>query len=60
MIITNPVDLQVVKAGLMPVGAVVPAASNLAELAQGLNRLLRHFGMAIFTHPCSTLDLYLL
>ncbi len=46
---TNPVDLQVVKAGLMPVGAVVPAASNLAESAQGLNPLLRHFGMII--HP---------
>jgi cytochrome c-type biogenesis protein CcmF len=46
---TNPVDQQVVQAALMPVGAVAPEARNLAASAQGLNPLLRHFGMAI--HP---------
>ncbi len=46
---TNPVDSQVVKAGLMPFGGVAPDAVNLADSAQGLNPLLRHFGMAI--HP---------
>ncbi len=46
---TNPVDSQVVKAGLMPFGSVIPTPSNLADSAQGLNPLLRHFGMAI--HP---------
>jgi cytochrome c-type biogenesis protein CcmF len=46
---TNPVDQQVVKSGLMPIGAVAPDLQNLANSAQGLNPLLRHFGMAI--HP---------
>jgi cytochrome c-type biogenesis protein CcmF len=46
---TNPVDSQVVKAGLMPFGAVAPDAISLSDSAQGLNPLLRHFGMAI--HP---------
>ncbi len=46
---TNPVDQQVVKAGLMPFGAVAPAMANLSDSAQGLNPLLRHVGMAI--HP---------
>ncbi|MEZ4670584.1 MAG: cytochrome c-type biogenesis CcmF C-terminal domain-containing protein [Anaerolineae bacterium] len=46
---TNPVDQQVVQAGLTPAGGVAPAAQDLAASAQGLNPLLRHFGMAI--HP---------
>ncbi len=46
---TNPADAQVVQAGLIPLGAVAPSASSLASSAQGLNPLLRHFGMAI--HP---------
>ena len=46
---TNPVDQQVVKAALMPLGAVAPDAITLSDSAQGLNPLLRHFGMAI--HP---------
>ena len=39
----------VVKSALVPAGAVAPALSNLQQSAQGLNPLLRHFGMAI--HP---------
>ncbi|MEO8391843.1 MAG: cytochrome c-type biogenesis CcmF C-terminal domain-containing protein [Chloroflexota bacterium] len=46
---TNPPDQQVIQAGLIPVGAVVPSLSSLTSSAQGLNPLLRHFGMAI--HP---------
>ncbi len=46
---TNPTDSQVVQAGLIPAGAVAPSATSLASSAQGLNPLLRHFGMAI--HP---------
>ncbi|MBZ0295046.1 MAG: cytochrome c biogenesis protein CcsA, partial [Anaerolineae bacterium] len=42
-------DQQVVSAVLQPAGTVAPAARSLAESAQGLNPLLRHFGMAI--HP---------
>ena len=37
------------KPGLIPLGAVAPSLSSLASSAQGLNPLLRHFGMAI--HP---------
>lgn len=39
----------VIAAALPPAGATAPAASRLAETANGLNPLLRHFGMAI--HP---------
>jgi cytochrome c-type biogenesis protein CcmF len=46
---TNPADSQVVQSGLIPLGAIAPSLSNLADSAQGLNPLLRHFGMAI--HP---------
>ncbi len=46
---TNPADAQVVQAGLIPFGAVAPSLSSLTSSAQGLNPLLRHFGMAI--HP---------
>jgi cytochrome c-type biogenesis protein CcmF len=46
---TNPVDEQVVSAALMPTGALAPDPTQLASSAQGLNPLLRHFGMAI--HP---------
>lgn len=42
-------DGEVVQTALMPAGAVAPSASRLAETANGLNPLLRHFGMAI--HP---------
>ncbi len=38
-----------VAAAFIPAGATVPAARMLAESANGLNPLLRHFGMAI--HP---------
>lgn len=40
---------EVVSAALMPAGAVAPSDAQLASTAQGLNPLLRHFGMAI--HP---------
>ena len=40
---------EVVQSVLTPAGAVAPSATGLAESAQGLNPLLRHFGMAI--HP---------
>ncbi len=43
------VDSEVVQTAFIPAGAVAPAASRLAETANGLNPLLRHFGMAI--HP---------
>jgi cytochrome c-type biogenesis protein CcmF len=39
----------VIAATFMPAGAVAPNARQLAETANGLNPLLRHFGMAI--HP---------
>lgn len=44
-----PADQQVVSTAFMPAGAVAPDAANLAASANGLNPLLRHFGMAI--HP---------
>ena len=40
---------EVVSAVLAPAGATAPSSSRLAETANGLNPLLRHFGMAI--HP---------
>ncbi|MDX2161882.1 MAG: cytochrome c-type biogenesis CcmF C-terminal domain-containing protein [bacterium] len=40
---------ETVSAVLQPAGASVPNAARLAETAQGLNPLLRHFGMII--HP---------
>lgn len=43
------VNNEVVTAVFQPAGGVAPAYSRLAETAQGLNPLLRHFGMAI--HP---------
>ncbi len=46
---SNPADSQVVEAALEPAGAVAPDDLRLAETANGLNPLLRHFGMAI--HP---------
>ncbi|MFN8375097.1 MAG: cytochrome c-type biogenesis CcmF C-terminal domain-containing protein [Anaerolineae bacterium] len=46
---TNPVDQQVVKAALMPANAEIPDPTQLSQSAQGLNPLLRHFGMAF--HP---------
>ncbi|NWF68139.1 MAG: heme lyase CcmF/NrfE family subunit [Chloroflexi bacterium] len=46
---SNPVEQQVVRAALMPAGALEPDPIALAQTAQGLNPLLRHFGMAI--HP---------
>ncbi|MBI1259429.1 MAG: heme lyase CcmF/NrfE family subunit [Chloroflexi bacterium] len=46
---TNPADQQVVQAALLPSSAVAPSADSLSSSAQGLNPLLRHFGMAI--HP---------
>jgi cytochrome c-type biogenesis protein CcmF len=39
----------VVASAFIPAGAVTPAARQLAETANGLNPMLRHFGMAI--HP---------
>lgn len=42
-------DGEVVAAALSPAGAEAPSAARLAETANGLNPLLRHFGMAI--HP---------
>jgi cytochrome c-type biogenesis protein CcmF len=44
-----PPQEQVVRSALMPAGAVAPDYASLASSAQGLNPLLRHFGMAI--HP---------
>jgi cytochrome c-type biogenesis protein CcmF len=40
---------EVVRSVLAPAGAVAPSLSNLQGSAQGLNPMLRHFGMAI--HP---------
>lgn len=40
---------QAVSAALIPAGAAAPTAQRLAETANGLNPLLRHFGMII--HP---------
>lgn len=40
---------EVVKSAFMPVGGVAPDPETLSSGAQGLNPLLRHFGMAI--HP---------
>ncbi|MBZ0290630.1 MAG: cytochrome c biogenesis protein CcsA, partial [Anaerolineae bacterium] len=45
--LTSPTE--VVETALIPVGATAPSAQRLAETAQGLNPLLRHFGMII--HP---------
>lgn len=42
-------DGTVTRAALIPAGATAPDARSLAESANGLNPLLRHFGMAI--HP---------
>ena len=42
-------DGEVVRSTFQPIGATIPSTTNLAETAQGLNPLLRHFGMAI--HP---------
>ena len=42
-------DNQVVESILAPAGALAPSAIRLAETANGLNPLLRHFGMII--HP---------
>ncbi len=46
---TNPTETQVISAAFIPAGAVAPEYDRLASSAQGLNPLLRHFGMAI--HP---------
>jgi cytochrome c-type biogenesis protein CcmF len=40
---------EVAQTALIPAGAVAPDAGRLADTAQGLNPLLRHFGMII--HP---------
>jgi len=45
----NPVDSQVVDSAFIPSDSVAPGAVELASSANGLNPLLRHFGMAI--HP---------
>jgi cytochrome c-type biogenesis protein CcmF len=42
-------DGEVVLSALIPTGATAPSAQRLAETANGLNPLLRHFGMII--HP---------
>ena len=42
-------DGSVVSSALIPANATAPDAARLADTAQGLNPLLRHFGMAI--HP---------
>lgn len=44
-----PAGEQVISSALIPPGAVPPAEANLRAGAQGLNPLLRHFGMVI--HP---------
>lgn len=44
-----PENQQVLQAVFQPDGAVAPTYARLAETANGLNPLLRHFGMAI--HP---------
>lgn len=45
--LTSPTD--VIESALIPAGGIAPSAQRLAETAQGLNPLLRHFGMII--HP---------
>ncbi len=45
----RPPNEQVVSTALIPSGAVAPPEENLRAGAQGLNPLLRHFGMII--HP---------
>ena len=44
-----PVAEQVVSTALIPPGAIAPPEANLRAGAEGLNPLLRHFGMVI--HP---------
>jgi cytochrome c-type biogenesis protein CcmF len=44
-----PANEQVVSQVFQPAGGVAPLSERLGESAQGLNPLLRHFGMAI--HP---------
>ena len=44
-----PVAEQVISTALIPPGAIAPAEANLRAGAEGLNPLLRHFGMVI--HP---------
>ena len=44
-----PVAEQVISTALIPPGAIAPAEANLQAGAEGLNPLLRHFGMVI--HP---------
>jgi len=43
------VNAEVLSTVLQPAGAVAPSEARLAESAQGLSPMLRHFGMAI--HP---------
>jgi len=45
----NPVETQVVESAFIPPASVAPGEVQLANSANGLNPLLRHFGMAI--HP---------
>ncbi len=44
-----PADRQVASTALIPPGAIAPSEANLRAGAEGLNPLLRHFGMVI--HP---------
>ena len=44
-----PAEEQVLSTALIPPGAVAPSEANLRAGAEGLNPLLRHFGMVI--HP---------
>lgn len=44
-----PTDRQVASTALIPPGAIAPSEANLRAGAEGLNPLLRHFGMVI--HP---------
>lgn len=44
-----PLERQVVSTALIPPGAIAPPEANLRAGAEGLNPLLRHFGMVI--HP---------
>lgn len=45
----RPAQDQVIQAAFIPPNALAPSVDRLAETAQGLNPLLRHFGMII--HP---------
>jgi len=45
----NTANEEITQAALIPSNAVAPSNTRLAETAQGLNPLLRHFGMII--HP---------